>query len=119
MHISYKQAFHALYWTLNDQFSRNPSLGLGEIASDMCPYTFKDGNSADPASWYDFCDCCKEVERELEAQGLELSEVETAFRCGTRYMRFFHDSFGYDLEEAIKDLSFEKFKIAYEYDYGF
>ncbi len=119
MLISYKQAFHALYWTLHEQWEKQKAEGLTMILSDMCPYTFADGRSADPASWYDFCDCCKEVEKELETQDLKLSEVETAIRCGTRYMRFFHDSFGYDLEDAIKDISFEKFKIAYKHDYGF
>ena len=119
MHFSYKQAFHALYWTLDYQYSQTQSFGLGEIASDMCPYTFKDGNSADPASWYDFCDCCKEVEKELETEGIQLSALDTAIRCSLRYMRFFHDSFGYDLEEAIKDFPRDKYKIAFEHDYGF
>ena len=119
MHFSYKQAFYALYWTLQAQWEKRKTEGLTMILSDMCPYTFADGNSADPASWPEFCDCCKEVEAELEAQGIELSALDTVFRCGTRYMRFFQDSFGYDLEDAIRKLSPDRFRIAFEHDYGF
>lgn len=108
--ISYDRAFLATYYVLNEMFQKTPSDSLAVIASDMNPFLFVGMKSADPASYEDFVDCCKEVEKQ-ENYG---EDVYLAYRCGLAYMQFFHDSWGYPLEDEIKRFSFEDFKKAYE-----
>lgn len=110
MRISYDRAFLATYYVLNEMFQKTPSDSLAVIASDMNPLLFVGLKSADPASYEDFVDCCKEVEKQ-ENYG---EDVQLAYRCGLAYMQFFNDSWGYPLEDEIKRFSFEDFKRAYE-----
>lgn len=110
MLISYDRAFLATYYVLDEMYQRTPSDSLAVIASDMNPFLFADGKSADPASYEDFVDCCKEVEKRENCE----EDVQLAYRCGLAYMQFFNDSWGFPLEDEIQRFSFEDFKEAYE-----
>ena len=110
MLISYDRAFLATFYALDEMYQKYPSSSLAVICGDMDPFLFVGLKSADPASYEDFVDCCKEVEKQ-ENYG---EDVNLAYRCAIAYMQFFNDSWGYPLEEEIKRLSFEGFKKAYE-----
>lgn len=110
MLISYDMAFLATFYALDEMFQNYPSDSLTAIVTDINPFIFADGKCTDPAAYEDFLDCCKEVEKQ-ENYG---DDITLSYRCALAYMKFFNDSWGFPLEDEIKRLSFEDFKIAYE-----
>ena len=50
----YDKAFLATYYALDKMYEKYPSVSLVILVGDMCPFTFADLKSADPAAYHDF-----------------------------------------------------------------
>lgn len=107
----YDKAFLATYYALDKMYKKYPSDSLVILVGDMCPFTFADLKSADPAAYHDFVKCCKQV----EAQGGQEDEINTAFQCALAYLQFFNDEFAFPLMEEKERFSMEDFKAAWQW----
>lgn len=111
MVISYDKAFLATYRVLDKMYHVHPSESLLVIVGDMDPFIWIGLKSADPAAYHDFVKCCKQV----EAQGGQEDEINTAFQCALAYLKFFNDEFAFPLTEERERLSMEDFKAAWQW----
>lgn len=105
---SCRKAFLAAYHFLDDLYSRFPYSNLGLICSEMNPYLFKDGMSADPAAWKDFCEYYE------EAKNAYCSEFDTAYYTTLRFLRIYEDEWGYPIPyvlEAFTSDEYQKFLL--------
>lgn len=64
MQLSEKEAYQAMYKFLYDYYSLAPSEELGILLINIT--FFKDGLTADPAMWYEWIDCIKEIKKASE-----------------------------------------------------
>ena len=60
------ELFVMIYYALDAYYEENVSEELNNFLSDMCPFTFADEGSADPAIYAEFCDFIKVEEIEIE-----------------------------------------------------
>lgn len=111
----YERCYIALYWTLEHIFlqSKEPNsphpFSLCDLLSNMCPFTFATGMSADPAAYFDY-------EKILKSM-IATTEDETALNgyvAGREYMQIYMMEYEYELEDAIKNFSLDDFSSAYE-----
>lgn len=82
---------------------------IAELASDMCPNTFKDSNSADPAVYEDFSDCLHSCFAETGK-----TDVDTAFKSSIRFLEMYRDEFGFELNDCIERLKIDLYKKEFE-----
>lgn len=110
MNTKYKnQAFIALYNIIDKFYKEDKNEFIADLASDMCPYTFKDSNSADPAVYEDFSDCLNNCFSETEKM-----DVITAFNASIRFLDMYRDEFGFEINEYIEQITFDLYKKEFE-----
>ena len=59
-------------------YEENISEEINNFLSDMCPFTFADEGSADPAGYAEFCDFIK----------VEEIEIENSFELASKYVEW-------------------------------
>ena len=110
MNIKYKkQSYIALYNIIDKFYTEDKNEFIAELASEMCPHTFNDSNSADPAVFEDFSDCLHFCFAEA---GIE--DVTTAFNASVRFLEMYRDEFGFELDDYIEQLSIDLYKQEFE-----
>ena len=111
----YERCYIAFYWTLEHIFRQTKvpvsphPFSLCDLLSDMCPFTFATGMSADPAAYADY-------ENILKRKTLA-KEDETALNgyvAGREYMQMYMTEYEYELEDTIKNFSLDDYSLAYE-----
>lgn len=114
-HDDFKRCYIAFYWTLEHIFKQTGQpvaphpFSLCDLLSDMCPFTFATGVSADPA---DFCDYETILQKGMEGQ--EDEPVRSGYRAGRAFLQMYMDEYGYELEEALAAFSLDEYTFAYE-----
>lgn len=111
----YENCYIAFYWTLEYIFkcSKQPiaphPFSLCDLLSNMCPFTFSVGMSADPAAFYDY-------ERFLKKRIAETGEesAQNGYGAGKDFLHFYMYEYGYDLSAVMADFSEENYTFAYE-----
>lgn len=102
-----RKAFLAMFNLLDSIYSQYPYNNLGVVLSDICPYTFKDSMTADPAAWDDFCEYYK------EAEAVNDSEFKTGYDTAIRFLRVYEDEWGYPIPYAMEAFTIEKYREYY------
>lgn len=100
-------AFLAMYHLLDSIYWSNPDDTLSVVLSDTCPYTFKDGMSADPAAWEDFSEYYK------EATGAYNSEIEVGYNTALRFLCVYEEEWDFPIPRAIEAFTIEKYREYY------
>ena len=72
------ELFVMIYYTLDAYYGENVSEESNNFLSDMCPFTFADEGSADPAVYAEFCDFIK----------VEEIEIENSFELACKYIEW-------------------------------
>lgn len=104
-----KQSYLALYNIIDKFYKEDKNEFIAELASEMCPDTFKDSNSADPAVYEDFSDCLNICFTESEK-----ADIATAFKASIRFLEMYRDEFGFELDDYIEQLSIDLYKNEFE-----
>ena len=94
-----RKAFLAMFYLLDSIYSQFPYNNLGVVLSDICPYTFKDSMSADPAAWQDFCEYYE------EAKGTYSSEIEVGYYTSIRFLRVYEEEWDYPIPYAMEEFT--------------
>ena len=102
-----RKAFMSMFYLLDSIYSRFPYNNLGVVLSDICPFTFKDSMSADPAAWQDYCEYYE------EAKDGYSSELEAAYYTAIRFLRVYEEEWGYPIPYAMKEFTIEKYREYY------
>lgn len=111
----YERCYLAFYWTLEHIFKRTKQpvaphpFSLCDLLSDMCPFTFGTGMSADPAAFYDYEKILRKI---VTGQGMET--IFHGYLAGREFMQMYMDAYEYELETAIQAFSLEDYTFAYE-----
>ncbi|MGN0538991.1 MAG: hypothetical protein ACI4KI_03950 [Candidatus Fimenecus sp.] len=100
-----KQSYIALYNIINKFYMEYKNEILAELASDMCPHTFKDSNSADPAVYEDFLYCLNSCFAETGRM-----DYTTAFNASIRFLEMYRDEFGFEISEYIDRVTIDLYK---------
>lgn len=103
------QAYLALYNIVSRYYDEDKNDWIASLASDMCPYTFVDSKSADPATYEDFTDCFNLCFAETQKEN-----IATAYSASIKFLEMYRDEFGFDIDEYIKKLSFDIYKTEFE-----
>lgn len=110
-----ERCYLALYWTLERIFRQSKApksphpFSLCNLLSDMCPFTFKTGLSADPGVYFEY----KEILCKLISDG----EGETplnGYCAGRSFIQMYITEFEYELEDTLLAFSLEDYSCAYE-----
>lgn len=110
MNTEYKnQSYIALYNIIDKFYTEDKNDSISELASDMCPHTFKDSNSADPAVFEDFSDCLNSCFAETEK-----IDVTTAFKASIRFLEMYRDEFGFELNDCIDRITIDLYKKEFD-----
>lgn len=111
----YERCFVAFYWTINNIFrqSKKPiaphPFSLCDLLSDMCPFTFATGVSADPAAYYDYEKILKSrVTPEEDATLLN------GYTAGREFLQMYMTEYEYELGDTIEKFSLDDYSNAYE-----
>ncbi len=70
--------FVMIYYALDAYYEENISEEINNFLSDMCPFTFADEGSADPAIYAEFCNFIK----------VEEIEIENSFELASKYVEW-------------------------------
>lgn len=105
------RCYQAFYWTLRHILEQSAEavspqpFSLCDLLSNMSPYTFRDGGSADPAAYEAY-------------QTLLQAETAQAPLCGylagTAFLRMYMDEYGYQLEDTLRAFTAEDYAFAFE-----
>lgn len=72
------ELFVMIYYALDAYYEENISEEINNFLSDMCPFTFADEGSADPAIYAEFCNFIK----------VEEIEIENSFELAGKYIEW-------------------------------
>lgn len=103
------QAYLALYNIVSRYYDEDKNDWIASLASDMCPYTFVDSKSADPATYEDFTDCFNLCFAQSQKE-----DIETAYAASIKFLEMYRDEFGFDIGEYIEKLNFETYSQEFE-----
>lgn len=111
----YERCYIAFYWTLEhilrqskEPISPHP-FSLCDLLSDMCPFTFATGMSADPAAYFDYENILKSRITTTEDE-----TVLNGYIAGQEYMQMYVTEYEYELKSAIQKFSLDDYALAYE-----
>mgnify|MGYP003425312798 CR=1 FL=1 len=111
----YERCYIAFYWTLEHIFRQSDAptsphpFSLCDLLSDMCPFTFSTGMSADPAAYADYEDLLKSKIRSEDDE-----TVLNGYAAGREYMQMYMAEYEYELEYAVENYSLDDYALAYE-----
>lgn len=111
----YERCYIAFYWTLEHIFKQLKQpvaphpFSLCDLLSDMCPFTFSVGMSADPASFYDYE---KILEKSVTNQ--EDESIQNGYCAGKEFIRMYMTEYEYELGDVMQMFSLDDYTFAYE-----
>lgn len=111
----YERCYIAFYWTLEHIFMQTKQpvaphpFSLCDLLSDMCPFTFETGMSADPAAFYDYEKILKKI-----VASQEMESVFDGYRAGREFMQMYMAEYEYALEDVLPAFSLEDYTFAYD-----
>ena len=111
----FERCYIAFYWTLEHIFRRSKEpiaphpFSLCDLLSNMCPFTFETGMSADPAAYFEYEQILKAL---AERQGED--SAWNGYRAGCEFLQKYMNEYGYELEEPIRVFSPEEYSFAYD-----
>lgn len=111
----FERCYIAFYWTLEHIFKQSKQpiaphpFSLCDLLSDMCPFTFATGISADPAAYYDY----EKILKKLAATP-EDESVLNGYCAGREFIQMYMTEYEYELEDTIQGFSLEDYTFAYE-----
>lgn len=77
------ELFVMIYYALDAYYEENVSEEINNFLSDMCPFTFADEGSADPAVYDEFCDFIK----------VDKVEIEDSFEMACKYIKWINQPY--------------------------
>lgn len=98
--MTLKEAYIYIFRILNKYWYATHDDGLGDILSEMNPFLWKDGNSADPAAWEDWLRVVQTVTSKES-----ITEAE-AMKAMISLLKDYHEQGWVDLAKVIEH--FEK-----------
>ena len=110
-----ERCYIAFYWTLEHIFKKSNlpisphPFSLCDLLSDMCPFTFSTGMSADPAAYADYEDLLK-----TKLRGEEDETILNGYFAGREYIQMYMTEYEYELEDVFNGFSLEDYSFAYE-----
>lgn len=110
-----ERCYIAFYWTLAHIFelSKHPvaphPFSLCDLLSNMCPFTFATGMSADPAVYCEY----EEILKRIISGGEDETPV-SGYRAGREFLQMYMDEFDYELEETLQAFGLDEYAFAYE-----
>lgn len=111
----YERCYIAFYWTLEHIFlqSQKPvsphPFSLCDLLSDMCPFTFSTGISADPAAYFDYENILKS-----KISSADDETVLNGYVAGREFMQLYMTEYEYELDDAVNKFSLNDYSFAYE-----
>ena len=109
-----EQCYIAFYWTLEhilkqseEPVSPHP-FSLCDLLSNMCPFTFATGMSADPSAYYDYEQILKEIVSSEDSSPL------SGYQAGRDFLQMYMAEYEYELEDVISAFSLEDYTFAYK-----
>ena len=109
-----EQCYIALYWTLEhilkqseEPVSPHP-FSLCDLLSNMCPFTFATGMSADPSAYYAYEQILKEIVSSEDSSPL------SGYQAGRNFLQMYMAEYEYELEDVISAFSLEDYTFAYK-----
>lgn len=111
----YERCYIAFYWTLEHIFRQSKTpvsphpFSLCDLLSDMCPFTFATGMSADPAAYVDYENILKRKITTVEDE-----TVLNGYVAGWEYLQMYMEEYEYELEGVIQEFSLDDYSFAYE-----
>ena len=85
---------------------------LCDLLSDMCPFTFATGMSADPAAFFDYEEILK---KRITSQ--EDESVLNGYCAGREFLQMYMTEYEYELEETIQAFSLDDYTFAHQKAY--
>ena len=113
--IYFEKCYIAFYWTLEHIFKQSKKpvsphpFSMCDLLSDMCPFTFETGISADPAAYYDYEEILKEVITESDEES-----VFSGYLAGKKYLQKYMEEYEYELDDIIPLFLLEAYSFAYD-----
>jgi len=98
MMLTLRQAYIAAYDFLSPFYDKTKDDKLLDLLSCMNPFLWKDGGSADPATYEDWLDSAKKITNK------EQLNAKQAFQIMLEFLRFHKNEFNYAPEWIITDL---------------
>ena len=111
----YERCYIAFYWTLEHLFLQSKAsiaphpFSLCDLLSNMCPFTFDTGMSADPADYFDYETILKRIVVESSEEN-----VSNGYRAGCEFLQMYMTEYEYELGDTLSKFSLEDFSLAYE-----
>ena len=99
-----QHTFLTLFTLLDKEYEKSKNHSLGSLLGSMNPDLFEESISADPAVYEDFCDCAND-----NFSKTYTADVRTAYLSAMQFLRKYRDDFGFELDDAIKGISFDVF----------
>ena len=109
-----KKAYLSFYWTLHNIFKQAKQpiaphpFSLCDLLSNMCPCTFQNDLSADPAVYYEY----EEILQNLLSTD-NTPSILLAYQAGREFIQMYMDEYAYDLELALQAFSLEDYSAAF------
>lgn len=98
--MTYWQGYLIIFDVLKQYyFETDRDDGLRPLLSDMSPYTFKEGYSADPAVWEDWKKCVQEICGAED--NIEPSQLKTLLFV---FLQLYRDEWSFELDNVISAL---------------
>ena len=102
--MNFRQAFVAAYYFLDHCYAETKNTELVGLVSDMNPFVFADGGSADPAAISDWGNIAKNISETGDF------DTEQAFQAMYEYVNFHKTEFGFDYDWVLAYLANETHK---------
>ena len=108
-------AYLSFYWTLHHIFEESHQpvaphpFSLCDLLSNMCPCTFQNNLSADPAV---YCEYAEVLQNLLSADNTP--SILLGYQAGREFIQLYMDEYEYDLEKTLQAFSLEDYTYAFE-----
>ena len=98
--MTIRQGYVSIFKVLDNYFSHtDKDAELRPLLSDMNPYAFKEGYSADPAVWEDWQQCVEKVcGKNSDIASAQLKPLLFTF------LEMYREEWGYELDQVIRTL---------------
>jgi len=111
-----QRAYLSFYWTLYHIFEQGNQpaaphpFSLCDLLSNMCPYTFAENYSADPAVYAEY--------EEILLKKTSTAGTQTilhGYQSGREFIQIYMDEYEYDLAQTLEEFSLEDYTFAFEH----
>jgi len=111
----FEKSYIAFYWTLEHIFKQSQQpiaphpFSLCDLLSNMCPFTFSNGMSADPAVYSEYKDILFRI---FSEDGVE--DPRHGYHAGREFIQMYMEQYDYALEDVVLLFSYEDYSAVYE-----